>query len=497
MSAQFIALTRINPNNPLTSLDIVHEDNIPLFEIGAIFNPHWLARIKDFRVLRFMPWMRTNNSKIKTWDDMPKTSDYSYTNGVPLSVLIRLANLTGTDPWFTLPHMADDELVKQFGETVKRDLYPHRKAYVEYSNEIWNFQFEQTRWAQEQANQLWKNRAGGDAWIQFAGLRAAQIAGSLKEIFANDADSRLVNVLGVHTAWMDLADIQLEGPLIKREWKSEPSDIFDAYAVTGYLRPDFEGTNTGETIAEWLSQGGENHVFAMLDRVTRETRLEFLREEAWPNHFERAQKHGLDLIMYEGGTHVILPYSEQIDPIHIELVTKFNYSPYMDALYQDAFDAWNNVGGELYNVYVDIAPASRWGSWGHLRHLDDDTSRWAKILSWNKQQADYEPVRDATDFSHGIITNQHGSPIQGTEIDDVLIGTDGDDIFVSSSGYDLLNGSTGFDQLIVEGNVSDYRFDYDGTRHLIEKPGMKTWFVNIDYVVFPDEGLAIVPSDLR
>lgn len=491
-----VGLTRINPDDPLTRLDIVHEDNIPLFEVGATFNPDWLNRVKDFRVFRFMPWMRTNNSQVQTWADLPKTSDFSYNKGVPLEVMINLANLTGVDPWFTLPHRADDALVQKFAEAVKRDLYPHRKAYFEYSNEIWNFQFEQARWAQNQANELWKSRAGGNAWIQFAGLRAAEIGQMLKAVFAEEAASRLMNVVGVHTGWMDLADVQLDGNLVNRELDQPRSEIFDAYAVTGYLRPDFDAGKTSEHIAEWLSKGGESHAMSMLDKSIRETRLKFLTREAWPNHFERAQKYGLDLIMYEGGTHVIIPYDEELVPEHQELVTAFNFSPYMSQLYDDALEAWRGVGGRLFNAFVDIGPPSRWGSWGHLRHLDDETDRWRILEKWNAEPSGFEPERGGAVFASGQIMTSAGA-ISSSTLDDILWGSDEDEVFIFSQGQDLIHGGGGFDQLILSGAISDYEFDYEDGRHVVVTNGAKTRFIDIDYIVLPEDGLAILPSDLR
>ena len=492
-----INLTRINPQAPLTSLAIVHEDNIPLFEIGAIFNPNWLDRIKDFRVLRFMSWMKTNHSKVETWDDLPTTNDFSYTDGVPLDLLIRLSNLIGADPWFTLPHMADDALVERFGETAKSGLYPNRKAYFEYSNEIWNFQFDQTKWAREQASELWENRAGGNAWIQFAGLRAMQIGQILKDVYADQADERLINVVGVHTGSVGLADTQLEGDLLRRELKTPPSDIFDAYAVTGYLRPDFGDQNTSQIVARWHANGGKENVFRMLDQTIRDTRLTFLREKAWPAHRARADKHGLDLIMYEGGTHVIVPYHENVRPEHVEMFTEFNYSPLMDALYQDTFETWRAAGGGLFNAFVDIYSPAKWGSWGHLRHLDDDTGRWDVLLHDNQRASNYEASRDSFDFAQGVYSNLNTPEVTGTELDDILVGSTSDELFIPTMGNDMMHGGGGFDQLLLSGKVSDYTFHVDGERVRAESDEQNLWFADIDYVVFPEEGLAINPDDLR
>ena len=132
-----LQITEMDPNDPLRDLEIIHEDLIPAHEVGEFFNPKYIDRIKDFRVLRFMDWMHTNNSKISTWAELPKTTDFAYAEGVPLDVMLALSNKVGADPWFTLPHLLDDDLVRRFAEQVKRDLKPTLKAYFEYSNELW------------------------------------------------------------------------------------------------------------------------------------------------------------------------------------------------------------------------------------------------------------------------------------------------------------------------------------------------------------------------
>ena len=63
---------------------------------------------------------------------------------MPLEVMIDLANACNASPWFCIPHLADDQFVAEFAQTVKARLKPNFEVYVEYSNEVWNFQFAQT-----------------------------------------------------------------------------------------------------------------------------------------------------------------------------------------------------------------------------------------------------------------------------------------------------------------------------------------------------------------
>ena len=103
-----------------------------------------------------MDWMDTNNSKQIGWEDRPRYNDYTWTtNGIPAEVLVTLANRVGADPWFTLPHMADDTYARNLATLVRDGLDEDLKTYVEYSNEVWNWQFQQAQWADKQARETW------------------------------------------------------------------------------------------------------------------------------------------------------------------------------------------------------------------------------------------------------------------------------------------------------------------------------------------------------
>jgi hypothetical protein len=116
------------------------------------FNPEFLSRIDGFRSLRFMDWMRTNNSKQIEFADRPRVKQafWSTKAGVPLEVMIDLANRLEVDPWFNIPHKASDDYVRRFAGVVRDRMDVGRVAYFEYSNEVWNGIFKQTAYAENQ-----------------------------------------------------------------------------------------------------------------------------------------------------------------------------------------------------------------------------------------------------------------------------------------------------------------------------------------------------------
>ena len=153
---------------------------IELLEAGAIFNPDWLARIEHLRALRFMDWMATNNSTARRVGRPPALGDYTYGwRGAPVEVMVALANETGADPWFTLPHQATDELLPSLCRVCPRPPRSAPQGLCRIFERGLELVFGQAHWAQAAGRGALGRGGGGDAWIQFAGMRAAQMADDL------------------------------------------------------------------------------------------------------------------------------------------------------------------------------------------------------------------------------------------------------------------------------------------------------------------------------
>ena len=83
--------------------------------------------------------------------------------------------------------------------------------------------------------------------------------------------------------------------------------------------------------------------------------------------------------MYEGGTHAA-PIGDAIeDERLVSFLMEFNYSDEMGDLYREALGTWAGLTESPFNAFVDVAPPSKWGSWGALRHLDDENPRWTAL----------------------------------------------------------------------------------------------------------------------
>lgn len=483
-----IRIESIDPADPIRDIVVVKVENIPLLELGALFNPDWIARIRDLRALRFMDWMKTNGSEQVTWDDRPRIDDFSYVwRGVPVEVMVRLANKVGADAWFTVPHRADDAYVTAFAEHVRDHLDPALRVYAEWSNEVWNWQFPQARWAQAQAQARWGPEAGEAPWMQYAGLRAAQVADIWRDVFGAAAPDRLVRVIATQAAWPGLEKPLLTAPLAQREGRPPPAASFDAYAVTGYFGFDPFDADAEASFAalrRWIDRGEATQ------RAYRHIRRGALRElvrEIFPYHMQVAQAYGLKLVMYEGGTH-LLGLGEQVnDPVLTAFFTEFNYSPEMARLYAELIAGWRAAGGTLFNAFVDVAVPSKWGSWGALRHLDDMNPRWATLMAWNAVPPP-GPARPPGGFRQGVFRRgtADGDRMQGTPEADTMLGLDGDDHFAAGPG-DRLHGGGGTDRATLPGRRADYTQGRAGKAVTLAGPAGIVRLVGVETILFTQE----------
>ena len=406
---------RERTGNYVRNITVVKQEHLEIFEAGAVFNPDFLRRIEGFDALRFMDWMDTNDSPQETWADRPVREDYTYTlNGVPAEVMIDLANLLGVDAWFTMPHKADDAYMRRFATLVRDTLWHDLTAYVEFSNEVWNWQFDQAKWADRQARARWGRDNG---WVQYYGLRASEVAKIWSGVYGPEADGRLINVISTQTAYKELERAILDPPLLREEQPDRPPvhSYFDAYAITGYFGSALGREDRAPMVRQWIADsralaeqladeqgltGAARDTYVAAHKFDAATALAWaelrdglssgepsdtlvnLVNDLFPYHAAVARDHDLDLIMYEGGTHLVGLGPTVNDEELTEFFIHVNYSAEMGALYTELINGWHAAGGKLFNVFVDTRNPNKWGSWGALRYLSDDNPRWRAIQAF-------------------------------------------------------------------------------------------------------------------
>ncbi|MCL3882185.1 DUF4214 domain-containing protein [Marivita sp. GX14005] len=412
----------------LRNIEVVKEEHIGAYESGQLFNPLWLDVIKDAHSLRFMDWQETNDSTLRHWEDRPAPGDYSYHTGVPVEVMVELANLTGTEPWFNIPWDADATYIREFAAYVRDHLDPDLRAHIELSNEVWNWMFDQAQDAAQSAEARF-GQALGDGWVQEYGARSAEMARVLDQVYANDPD-RLVKVISTHTYWPGLEEAILEAPAWQAQSAANAAPFlsFDTYAITGYFGNSLGTDAKAPTVLDWIAQSeaqARQEASSRglrgpdADRYVAEHRFDLAEELAvrelrdgsvtgdgedslaglfdlFAYHKSVADAHGLDLVMYEGGTHVVGIGNWANNDLLTEFFTYLNYSGGMGQLYSELLAGWEAAGGTLFNAFVDVSDPNKWGSWGSLRHLLDDTARHDAIEDLMQSHPAPDHMKDGT-----------------------------------------------------------------------------------------------------
>lgn len=327
----------------------------------------WLEKLAPFQRLRFMDWGYTNGSRMQQWSGRPRVEDYTYTqDGVPYEWWIELCNRRQSDAWVCIPHAADDNYIRQMARLFRDELDPELTIYVEYSNEIWNWIFEQTHYCDENGDQ-------DVPWPE----RIVPFMQNALDIWTEEFEGemgRLVRVVGVQGAWQDVSN---------RIVFNMEEGSYDAFAPAAYFGFTGQGIAalealgadaTGADVLHWAQQGLRNQSF------------DWLKSQ----HESIAQELDIPMLYYEGGQHLTPEPFGSEQPYNPALV-EAQSMPGMYGLYQEWYDSLRTLatGAEpaLLMNFSFIGPTSgRYGSWGLLTsqfHQDapyDDAPKYRAVL---------------------------------------------------------------------------------------------------------------------
>lgn len=323
---------------------------LPGTEVSYLDQPWseaWLSKLEPFKALRFMDWGHTNSSPLQHWEERPRLNDYTYTpTGIPYEWWAEICNLKQADAWVCIPHAADDDYIREMARLFRDELDPSLTIYVEYSNEIWNWIFEQTHYCHDNGDQEvpWPERIvpfvqnALDIWTEeFEGQ-----------------EERLVRVVGVQLAWQDVSN--------RIVFNMEPGS-FDAFSPAAYFGFSDEGVAaleslgtdaTAEAVLQWAREG-------MLSRSV---------PWAKDQYESIAQELGIPMLYYEGGQHLTpQPFGSE-QPYNAALVSAQSH-PGMYDLYQEWYDSLRTLSTgtdpALLMNFSFIGPTSgQYGSWGLL-----------------------------------------------------------------------------------------------------------------------------------
>jgi hypothetical protein len=329
-------------------------------DLTQAFNPMFIARISPFQTLRFMDWLNTNNShEGASWSNRMLPSSLSYYNsgsvGVPVEVTVALANKTNADMWVNMPHQATDDYITQFATLVHQQLGSSQKVYVEYSNETWNFVFQQTLYMTQQGNALYGwSTTDYNTTRSYYGLRTVQMCSLWKTAWGADA-GRVKCVMGGQAAGASASAMALQCSLYSGAPCTKGIDVL---AIAPYFGYDVPNTYTLDQLFTEIMQGGAapggypgGMIKMALDWTAQSMTV--------------ANSYGLLLLAYEGGQTLVNPNDSTLTTLYAAA----NRDPRMGAAYAAYLQGWKNAGGQLFNVFADIGSYSKWGFWGVLENV--------------------------------------------------------------------------------------------------------------------------------
>ena len=387
---------------------------------AIIFNPDYLMFLRNFKVIRMMNLMESSLKKlcysadacpagVGTWNDRAtlndavwggndgRTADEDH-KGVPVEVMITLANTLQRDIWVNMPHIANDDYVKNYAKMVYENLDDSINVYIEYSNEVWNNGFAGHAYAISEGLKRGLdtvpdefigsvNRDGSYfARLRFYSQRAVKIF-DLWETEFGSSTSRLTRVLGSFIG---------DKVLTEQMMKFVGSSKVDAVAIAPYffgcpyddICIDAPKTlltaTTVDDIFDVLDQSGIVDVKSIEGTI-----------DAVKNQLSITKQHNVNLVSYEGGQHLVTgvlgnkaTYSDQIRLR--KLFNEANRDPRMKDRYVTFLNAWKDLSDEgttLFTLYTLPQSYYRYGNFGikeHLNKLRDESPKFDGVMSFQE-----------------------------------------------------------------------------------------------------------------
>jgi hypothetical protein len=352
----WVAIDRTSASNPVRNLRFLWPGTEATYA-SQPFNPVFLAKIAPFSLLRFMDWGATNVSPIAEWAQRSHVADVTYGTpaGVPIEVMIDLANTLHVDPWFCIPHQASDDYVRQFATLVRDRLDPALHPHIEYSNEVWNTGFPQTQWAIARSQALGLDIPFGQPAIFYA-TRSVQVFKIVQDVWGADR-GRIVRVIAGQAVW----DNFLAHALAYQDTAANA----DVMAIAPY----FNATEAGDParVATTLTLSSDQIVDQMLANIRGDIKSSMTANAAL------AAKYKLKLKAYESGAGDSSSYfpADKIDAMTALFVAAHN-NPRMRGVYAEYYSQWVAAGGDTMNQYSDVGNWSKWGLWGSLQYVTQD-----------------------------------------------------------------------------------------------------------------------------
>ena len=362
-----LTIARSELDNPIHNIRVLMPGTEETY-LEQPFYQLWLDKVDVFNTLRFMDWGQTNawglepddgfgDDTLTPWPERSQMDHYTwaYNKGIPYEMMIKLMNDYDKDGWVCVPHSASEDYIRNMARLFRDNLEPDRHIYVEYSNEIWNWIFPQTEWANYYGCEL-----TGTPWPEGTATFIQNMLNYWTEEFEGQLD-RTTRVVGVFTGWLDVA---------QRVAFNIDTSTFDAIAPTYYffisedLEPELDALGSDATVADVASRvrAAMPEGFGYISDIKTEL----------------ADVIHKPMAFYEGGQHITpFPFGEP--PTYEQALLDIQRDTAMYNLYNEWFDKLRTLqeGDEpllLMNFAFVGQRSAQYGSWGILETMDQDLS---------------------------------------------------------------------------------------------------------------------------
>lgn len=405
-----LQITRTDPRrngNYIRNIRIIPKKNERDYR-SRVFNPDYIARIRDMQALRFMPWTNPRANLAVEWNQRAGIGEAHYTgdNGVPAERMVDLANAINAAPWLSVPYKASDDYIKQYARMVKNRLRKNQKVYIEYSNEVWNSIFPAATYAARKADKLWRfpypKVPQGKRRVLLAANWYAKRSVEMCQIWKREfggQHNRVVCVVGSLNSVPWVGKEILDCPL----WKEANGcgRHIDAYGIGPYFGDYIARKENRETVKSWTrnADGGKSRLFqeilngGMLPNGPQGGAMARLKDQLYSNK-KLADKYRLQMVAYEGGQHLIRydPPHTVKDPAVLNLFMSVQKDPRMRQAYQQYLNAWSQGGGGLMLHFYGIGQPEPKNFFGMLDHLKQATTpKFQALMDYLGSKSTYVP----------------------------------------------------------------------------------------------------------
>jgi hypothetical protein len=340
--------------------------------------------VEPFSTIRVMQFTGTNFSRQKTWDDRRRHDYYTFNDedidGGDLTsweCVINMANELQKHIWINVPRWVDDDYVRQLAMLFRdgneftnyQGLNENLYLYVEYSNEIWNYEQNEYRDTAVDVvlnhgdpenlnfdNLSLEEASNGWTWAwRRPGARAVQISNIFREEFGDDA--MMTHVRPV-LCWQGVRHSTSWSPLEYIEMTQVNPVNYYLYGGGGttYYSPDMD--TPGLTLDEYW----ESHT--MNTDWWRDTWPDGLGKGSMMYNSYICNLYEIKRLAYEGG-----PNFDPGMPGNNDSVAELAYrDPRMRDEIIEHHNAWINWGGEL-SVYYVLTNNYLWGFMDNIYDL--------------------------------------------------------------------------------------------------------------------------------